>query len=68
LRYRDPREDGGADFGRTLEFVLSGRFRFNKELATAHLARFSEEAFVERVRTLADTLGIPGARGYTASS
>lgn len=68
LRYRDPREDGGADFGRTLEFVLSGRFRFNKELATAHLARFSEEAFVERVRTLADTLGIAGARGYTAFS
>lgn len=68
LRYRDPRQDDGADFGSTLELVLGGGFRFNKELAKAHLARFSVEAFVGRVRTLAETLGIPGARGYAAFS
>lgn len=67
LRYRDPREDDGADFGSTLKLVLGGGFRFDTELAKAHLARFSEEAFVERVRLLARTLGIPGAQGYTAS-
>ena len=68
LRYRDPREDDGADFGSTLKLVLGGGFRFDKELAKAHLARFSEEAFVGRVLILAQSLGIPGARGYTASS
>jgi glycosyltransferase involved in cell wall biosynthesis len=67
LRYRDPREDDGADFGSTLKLVLGGGFRFDKELAKAHLARFSEDAFVERVRILAETLGIPTVRRHTES-
>ena len=52
LRYRDPRIDGGADFGRTLELVLAGGFRFNATAAQAHLAQFSKEAFEERLRAL----------------
>jgi glycosyltransferase involved in cell wall biosynthesis len=56
LRYRDPREDGGADFERTLRLVLEGGFRFDVERARAHLARFSEEAFRERVRILIDAI------------
>jgi glycosyltransferase involved in cell wall biosynthesis len=55
LRYRDPRLDGGADFERTLRLVLDGQFRFDAESAKAHLARFSEEAFIERVRFLVDS-------------
>jgi len=55
LRYRDPREDGGADFERKLKLVLEDGFRFNADRARAHLAQFSEEAFVERVRALIET-------------
>ena len=58
LRYRDPREDDGADFGRALEVVRQGGFRFDLQAAKAHLARFSEDAFVERVRILAQVLGV----------
>ena len=61
LRYRDPREDEGADFGKTLDLVRGGGFRFDPQTATAHLARFSEDAFVERVRILARALGIAGS-------
>jgi glycosyltransferase involved in cell wall biosynthesis len=67
LRYCDPREDGGADFERRLELILRGGFRFEAEAAKAHLARFSEDAFVERVRILAQTLGFPGKRIDSAS-
>lgn len=56
LRYRDPREDGGADFGRTLERILSDGFRFDAKEAGAHLARFSEDAFRERVGTMIDAV------------
>jgi len=56
LRYRDPREDGGADFERTLRHVLAGGFRFDADRAKAHFARFSEEAFRERVGALFDTV------------
>jgi glycosyltransferase involved in cell wall biosynthesis len=68
LRYRDPRKDNGADFERTLRKVLSGEFRFDTESAKAHLARFSEDAFVERVRSMIDALrGVisEGARAPT---
>jgi glycosyltransferase involved in cell wall biosynthesis len=68
LRYRDPRHDGGADFERTLKITLSNGFRFDRESAKADLARFSEDAFVERVRILAETLGIPRVRRHAASS
>jgi hypothetical protein len=36
--------------------VLEGGFRFDVERARAHLARFSEEAFRERVRILIDAI------------
>jgi glycosyltransferase involved in cell wall biosynthesis len=57
LRYRDPREDGGAHFESTLELVLRGRFRLDVEATKKHLERFSEGAFVERVRALVSALG-----------
>jgi len=56
LRYRDPREDGGADFERTLKLLLQGGFRFDADRGKAHLAQFSEEAFRERVRVLIETI------------
>lgn len=56
LRYRDPREDGGADFERTLKLLLEGGFRFDADRAKAHLAQFSEEAFRERVRVLIEAI------------
>jgi glycosyltransferase involved in cell wall biosynthesis len=48
--YRDPRQDDGADFGRLLDELLAGRARPKPELADTHLARFSFETFVERLR------------------
>jgi len=48
--YRDPRRDSGADFGRLLDELLAGRARPRPELAQEHLARFSFDAFVERLR------------------
>ena len=67
LLYRDPREDGGAGFEAALKRVLEGGFRFDAELARVHLARFSEEAFAERVRGLAQTLENLGAEKTAAS-
>jgi len=52
LRYRDPREDAGEDFERALRSILAGRFRFSAEAARAHLAQFTDEAFVGRARAL----------------
>ena len=52
--YRDPREDAGADFGRLLDELLEGRPRPKPELAEGHLARFSFDAFVERLRPVVD--------------
>jgi len=60
LRYRDPREDGGAGFENALKLVLEGEFRFDKESARAHLLRFSEDAFIERLRVLMRTLAGTG--------
>ena len=48
--YRDPRQDAGADFGGLLDELLAGRPRPRPELAPEHLARFSFDAFVERLR------------------
>ena len=48
--YRDPRQDAGADFDRLLNELLAGRQRPLPELAQEHLARFSFDAFVERLR------------------
>jgi len=59
--YRDPRQDGGADFGRLLDELLAGRARPKPELADTHLARFSFEAFVERLRPV-----VADAAAYTS--
>ena len=48
--YRDPREDGGVAFAALLDDLLEGRPRPRPETATDHLARFSLDAFVERLR------------------
>lgn len=48
--YRDPRQDAGADFGHLLDELQAGRARPQPEMARAHLARFSFDAFVERLR------------------
>jgi glycosyltransferase involved in cell wall biosynthesis len=50
--YRDPRQDAGSDFGRLLDELLAGRARPKPELADTHLARFSFDAFVERLRPI----------------
>lgn len=47
--YRDPRQDGAADFRRLLGELTTGRARPDPRLSTAHLARFSPEAFQIRV-------------------
>jgi glycosyltransferase involved in cell wall biosynthesis len=55
--YRDPRQDAGADFARLIDELLAGRARPKPELARQHLARFSFDAFVERMRPIvADTV------------
>ena len=51
-RYRDPRRDGGADFARLLDALLSGKPRPDPRLASAHLERFSAQAFAGRVGRL----------------
>jgi hypothetical protein len=60
LRYRDPRQDGGAGFERALERLREGSFRFDGEAARAHLATFSEAAFEERVGRMLAALETPG--------
>jgi glycosyltransferase involved in cell wall biosynthesis len=50
--YRDPRQDASADFARLIDELLAGRVRPRPELAQAHLARFSFDAFVERLRPI----------------
>lgn len=48
--YRDPREDSGADFERLLKRLQALPAPLQPARAHAHLARFSLEAFVERLR------------------
>ena len=48
--YRDPREDGGADFARLLDQLLDLRAPLHPVQASEHLARFSLDALVERLR------------------
>ncbi len=51
--YRDPRADGGADFGRTLDDILAGAPRPDpRVLAADHLRQFSYDAMVVRARAL----------------
>ena len=46
--YRDPREDGGADFDRLLARLAGTHERPDPRAAREHLAQFSWPAFVER--------------------
>jgi len=46
--YRDPREDAGADFARVLEMAIAAP-RLDPRAAADHLARFSFDAYKERV-------------------
>ncbi len=48
--FRDPRNDGGADFERLLQKLISRPEKLRPELESTHLARFSFAAFVERLR------------------
>ncbi|MSP98687.1 MAG: glycosyltransferase [Betaproteobacteria bacterium] len=48
--YRDPREDGGRDFGELLGSMVAGRARPDPRCATMHLAKFSYAAMVERAK------------------
>ncbi len=50
--YRDPREDGGREFGELLATLVAGRARPDPRCATAHLAKFSYAAMVERTEGL----------------
>lgn len=50
--YRDPREDQGRAFGELLAALVAGRERPDPRSATAHLARFSYAAMVERTGDL----------------
>ncbi len=50
--YRDPREDQGRAFGELLGSLVAGRPRPDPRLASAHLAKFSYAAMVERTRNL----------------
>jgi len=52
LRYRDPRLDQGVGFEAALMRMISGQFRFDAHRAAPHLARFSRQAFTERVARL----------------
>ena len=53
--YRDPREDAGADFARVLENAIASP-RLDPRAAVDHLARFSFDAFKERVARMLDTV------------
>ena len=47
--FADPRRDGGADFAQLLGRLVAGAARPDPRKAVAHLARFSREAFRDRV-------------------
>lgn len=53
LFYADPRADGGRSFSALLDRLEAQPFRADAEKAPAHLQRFSEAAFAERVGRLA---------------
>ena len=52
--YRDPRQDGGADFTRLLDALLAGKARPDPRRARAQLERFSFDAFSGRVGRLVE--------------
>lgn len=54
--YRDPREDGGADFERLLARLSQGRERPDPRAAREHLAQFSSAAFAARAARFLESL------------
>lgn len=54
LFYPDPRVDAGAGFDELLRRLAARPFHVSAELARAHLEKFSETAFSERVSRLMD--------------
>jgi glycosyltransferase involved in cell wall biosynthesis len=52
--YRDPREDGGEDFGRLLERLRALPARPDPRQATAHLEKFSFKSFVDRLNPVVE--------------
>ena len=64
--YRDPRQDGGADFARLLDELLASKPRPDPRQAPAQIARFSFDAFSERVGQLLafvrESINRPGPR------
>jgi glycosyltransferase involved in cell wall biosynthesis len=62
FRYRDPREDGGKQFGEILDAILAGRPRPDPRVAAKeHLAQFTHAALVERARGMIEALVRLGA-------
>ena len=55
--YVDPRKDGGVDFRRVVSELRSSTRRPDPRLATDHLARFSMQAFVERLKPVVAWVG-----------
>jgi glycosyltransferase involved in cell wall biosynthesis len=60
LLYPDPRADRGAGFELLLGRLAAVPFRVDETLARAHVARFSAEAFRERVAALISWLAARG--------
>ena len=56
LFYTDPRKDGGLSFDQLLVQMAATPFKIDPEAASAHLQRFSEKAFTERVCRLVDSV------------
>ena len=54
--YRDPREDQGADFVRLLTQIAATKPRIDPRLDADHLARFSFESFVDRLRPIVELI------------
>ena len=54
--YRDPREDGGAEFAALLGRLVNGAERPRPRQAEAHLAQFSAAAFRDRLKAALEGL------------
>lgn len=60
--YRDPREDGGLEFGQLIGALVGGRPRPDPRTAHDHLAKFSYAAMVARARGVLEHLRVAQAR------
>jgi len=60
--YRDPREDGGVEFGELIGALVGGRPRPDPRAAHRHLEKFSYAAMVARARGVLEHLRVAQAR------